>query len=63
MLLKIFESNAKAIAGLQIEIKSTSKYKFEQDMKSADIQGVVDGLQKDGKSQISNFVKEFNLTK
>lgn len=54
----------KAIAGLQIEIKSTQcKYKFEQDMKSADIQGVVDGLQKDGKSQISNFVKESNLTK
>ncbi len=54
----------KAIAGLQIEIKSTQcKYKFEQDMKSADIQGVVDGLQKDGKSQMSNFVKESNLTK
>ena len=32
-------------------------------MKSADIQGVVDGLQKDGKSQMSNFVKESILQK
>ncbi|CAX40597.1 conserved hypothetical protein [Candida dubliniensis CD36] len=53
----------KAITGLQIEIKSTQcKYKFEQDMKNRDIQGVVDGLQEDGKNQVSQLVKESNLT-
>lgn len=46
---KYVDLKIKAISGLEIEILETEcKYKFQQDMSSADVGGVVDGLKEDG---------------
>lgn len=51
----------KAITGLEIEIEETEcKYKFEQKMSRNDVDGVVEGLAKDGKSAVSEYVKTSN---
>lgn len=48
----------KAIIGLQIEVVSTEcKYKFDQDMKSDDVNGVIHGLKGHGKEEVSDLVK------
>ena len=51
----------KAIYGLEIEIVETRcKFKFEQQMKRQDIDGVIDGLERDGKVHVSNLVRSSN---
>lgn len=56
--LKIMQ---KAITGLEIEIEETEcKYKFEQKMSRENIDGVVNGLAKDGVSEVSHLVKQSN---
>lgn len=51
----------KAIIGLEIHIKRTEcKFKFEQDMPAKNIDGVIEGLAKDSKQEVSDLVKESN---
>lgn len=51
----------KAITGLEIEIEETEcKYKFEQNMKRQDIDGVVEGLAEDGLHEVSALVEKLN---
>lgn len=58
---KYYKLLQKAIIGLEIEIdKIEGKFKFEQKMKQADIDGVVNGLADDKLSRVSQFVKETN---
>lgn len=58
---KYYKLLQKAIIGLEIEVdKIEGKYKFEQKMKQADIDGVVDGLAKDKVDKVSQFVKQTN---
>lgn len=48
----------KAITGLQIEIESYQcKYKFDQAMKCQDVQGPIEGLTKDGKKEVADFIQ------
>lgn len=48
----------KAITGLQIEIESYEcKYKFDQEMKVQDVQGVIKGLNEDGKHEVCGFIQ------
>ncbi|ODV81291.1 uncharacterized protein CANTADRAFT_47239 [Suhomyces tanzawaensis NRRL Y-17324] len=51
----------KAIIGLEIEIDSFAcKYKFEQDKPMHDVDGVVAGLAKDDRPQVSALVRDTN---
>lgn len=51
----------KAIIGLEIEIVSIeAKFKFEQDMKRPDIEGVIKGLSQDEKPEVAEYVKQKN---
>lgn len=51
----------KAIFGLEISIDDVqSKFKFEQQMSDENINGVVEGLAQDGKTEISDFVAVSN---
>lgn len=48
----------KGISGLSIEIERWEcKYKFDQEMKEQDIQGVICGLNQDGKKDVADFVQ------
>lgn len=52
----------KAIIGLEIEIEETEcKYKFEQKMGRPNIDGVVEGLAAEGKTEVSELVRQRNL--
>ncbi|CAK9441989.1 uncharacterized protein LODBEIA_P57990 [Lodderomyces beijingensis] len=51
----------KAITGLEISIDSFEcKYKFDQAMRKADVDGTIEGLAQDGKVEISQLAKETN---
>lgn len=53
----------KAITGLEIEItRIECKFKFEQEKKKQDIDGVVEGLNEDNKPEIAQYVREANET-
>ena len=51
----------RGIVGLEIQIESFEcKYKFEQEKKSADTEGVIKGLALDGKTQLSKLAVDAN---
>ncbi len=60
---KSFEINLKAITGLEIEIiRMEGKFKFNQNKKEEDQQGVIENLEGLGEKEVSGIMKE-NLNK